>query len=225
MGRLGGRRSLVIGVRPRRSIPRARRAHASRLVPGAGDRSDGVHHLARLQPGDRAVPDGGRRLPRRDQPHRPARGARVRRRADRRLRADDRYFCCQRRRCAVQLDSCGRGAVQARHGTRARGVAAGNESARHEGIHTYPAADFRRILRHARDTDRLRDSWPLARASRSWCRTRWGRRDSSRTTSAGSPQCRFSCALIRSAAALIPASRRCRTTCKRCASPSFGPAS
>ena len=163
MGRPGGRRSVVIGVRPRRSIPRARRAHPSRPVHGAGDRSDGVHHLARVQPGDRAVPDRRRRLPRRDQPDRSARGPRVRRRADRRLRADHRDLGRQRRRCAVQPAAARRGAVQAWHGTGAGRVAAGAEPARHEGIDPHPAADLRRILRHARVPDRLRDSRPLAR--------------------------------------------------------------
>ena len=61
------------------------------------DRGDRVHHLARVQPGHRVVPDRRRRLSRRNQPHRPAGGPRLGRGADRRLCPHHRDIGCQRR--------------------------------------------------------------------------------------------------------------------------------
>ncbi len=163
MGRTRCRRSFILGLWPGRSVPGARRAYAARLVPGAGDRRDGVHHLACVQPGHRAVPDRRWGLPRRDQPDRPARRAGIRRCADRRLRAHDRDLGGKRRRCAVEPAAGIDDAVQAERRARAGRATARHEPARDEGVHPHPAADIRGVFRHPRGPDRLRNFRPRGR--------------------------------------------------------------
>ena len=117
------------------------------------------------------------------------------------------------------------GQLQARHRAAAGRGAAGAQPARDEGVDSRAAADLRRLLHHPPAADRLRRARALARADAGRAGRAGRIAKSSCTTSAGSPRCRCSCAPTRSGAAPTPASRRSRTTSRRCASRWCAPAS
>src|SRR5712692_7050678 len=160
LGGAGGRRPVLVLLRPGRGLQGARRARASRPVPRARDRRHGVRHLARLQPGDRAVPERGRRLQGGDQAHQPARGSGIGLGPHPRLRAHHRHLGGERRRRALQHASRDGRAVQARHRTPHRRDPAHSQPARDEGIDHRAAADLCRLHPHAHLPDRLRRPVP-----------------------------------------------------------------
>ena len=99
---LGRRRLVLVLLRSGGSVSCARRAYPSRPLHGGRHRADGLCHRRRLQPGGRAFPLRGRRLQGRDQSDRSLYRVGLRRRTYRRLHADHRDLCRERRRRGFQ---------------------------------------------------------------------------------------------------------------------------
>jgi hypothetical protein len=163
VGRLGCRRTLVVGLRPRGGLQGARGASALRPLSRDRDRGDGVHHLARVQPDHRAFPDRWRRLSGRDVADRSVRRPDRRCGADRRLRADDRDLDRERNRRDVQPAAAVVAAVQALRRTPALGPADLPQPARDERVDQDPAADLHRVRRDPLHPDRVRHPHALER--------------------------------------------------------------
>ena len=208
-------RPVVVGLRPRRSLQGARRTHALRSLPRDRDGRHRLHHLAGLQPDHRAVPDRGRRLSRRHVADRTVRGPHGRRRADRRLRADDRDLDRERNRRDVQPAAGRLAGRQALRRTVPRGRADHPQPARHARVDQDPAADLPRLRGHARHPHHLRHPQPRERTAEPGARhaerdQQAGQRDQLGVRGGAVPE-----GPTRSVAARTRASRRSPTTCSR----------
>lgn len=161
MGRARRRRAVLLQLRSGGSVSCARRAHSARSLSGCRHGDHGFHHLVRLQPGHRAVPQRRRRLQGRFTADRAARRPRRGLRPHRGLRAHRRDFGGERRGRAVQPVARGMARLESavRHGNDRPATHA--QPARHERSHQGAAADLHRLRRGARLPDRLRHLCPL----------------------------------------------------------------